>query len=186
MAEDLRTFENPKNFLGDEGYFVRFTRSAVQENKHRNSFIYKDGTATIKSVRIEDEIKLQKEDSDTTYAFTADDIIDIRKGDDTLLWVNFNYVCPVCGLNDNLDHHHLIKVESNRDRPLALVIDIQHVYDHSGAKAQFLAGARAEMKQYFPDKQFEIQPSRMMLRREGENGVLLGEAHVATYIAFEV
>ena len=86
----------------------------------------------------------------------------------------------------NLRAPKTFMIVSHENEPVACVIDAQAFYDRGSSKARLLASVRAELKLWFPDKQFEIQPSRFMLTTYGANSVLLGEAHVATYIAFEV
>lgn len=99
--------------------------------------------------------------------------------------------CPTCGSTDvhhNEQDEHFFQVVSSTDRegePLALLIQCQSFYGSDSSKARYLARARAHMRKYFPTKEFEIQPGRLILRRGYESSVLLGEAHVASYIAYE-
>ncbi len=95
--------------------------------------------------------------------------------------------CPICRKSIDNDHfdHILQPAWASVDEPLAFVIDVQRFYDRASSVARWLGIARQELKTYFPGKEFEIQPARLMLTKEGENSVLLGEAHVATYVVFE-
>lgn len=94
--------------------------------------------------------------------------------------------CPICNATMNDRHEHVIRrVGIHDDGPLAFIISLQSCYDSTSAVARELANARQELKQYFPGKTFEIQPARMMLRKDKENSLVLGEAYVATYVAFE-
>lgn len=95
--------------------------------------------------------------------------------------------CPVCG-NTDKDHSwdsHEIYVTSVPDAPIAGTIDVQRYYLNPGAVARRLAEARADLKKYFPEKKFEIQPARYMLNRDGQNALLYGMAHVICYIFYE-
>ena len=96
--------------------------------------------------------------------------------------------CSVCGSHDpNHDERdHRFRVVSDAGAPLALTVDMQRTYDDSASKARQMAVLWADLARCFPDKRFGILPSRLMLTREGENTVLLGEAHVAEYILFEL
>lgn len=96
--------------------------------------------------------------------------------------------CPVCGSTDKdhmPDNEHGFYPVHKEGEPVALVLPMQGMYDRAHSKARALAFARAQMKQHYPGKDFEIIPTRFMVTKENENGVLHGEAHVATYIAYE-
>lgn len=95
--------------------------------------------------------------------------------------------CPICKAT-MMDHHeHVIAwTRLHDDTPLSFVISLQGYYDNTAAHSRVLALARRELKQYFPGNKFEIQPARMMMRKDSENSIILGEAYVATYVAFEV
>lgn len=96
--------------------------------------------------------------------------------------------CPVCGSEDKShDEHdeHGFFVASQPGMPLTLVISMQSCYDNSFFKARALSKARAEIRKYFPGKEFDILPSREMLRKDMENTVIIGEAHTVDFIALE-
>ncbi len=189
MAEDLRIFENPRIGWEYEGpYVLRLTKSALFNNNDVPPDFKKE-VVEIEQGRIYNNVtKIDFYDVvGSGYPFSFIDVIDVRKKDGTPLWVNHDYVCPVCGLI-SLDyaHDHLIRVASAPGNPLGIVIDVQFAYPDSGMKSYTLAHALAELKRFFPGKQFTILPSKMMLTKEGANNVLLGEAHVAEYIAVEI
>ena len=98
--------------------------------------------------------------------------------------------CPTCQEKwDSESHkdfnpHGFVQCNKPGD-PFYATIDVQDVYDSSESVARVLAHARAEMRKYFPDKQIEILPHRMMLRNDGSNGLLIGQGFYASYIAFE-
>lgn len=94
--------------------------------------------------------------------------------------------CPICKKSLNDRHEHVLQpCNINNVSPLAFIVSLQMYYDNTSAHARLLGLARQELKEFFPGKEFEIQPVRMMLRKDGANGVVLGEAYVATYAVFE-
>lgn len=191
MAEDLREFKNPEHQWKHMGGFtLKLTKSALHNHKNLPD-AFKHEVVTAAKGRIlknPNETAWFFADDGSKYCFGSRDIIEIRKKDGSLLWVNFDCVCDVCGIIPaNMHHDHVIRVVSGRGDPIAIVVDMQAVYNESDRKAQLLAFAHAELKQYFPGKSFApMIPSRMMLTKHGENGVLLGEAYVASYITAEV
>jgi hypothetical protein len=99
--------------------------------------------------------------------------------------------CTICKRTLHDRHEHYIQRANSlrgleEGEPLAFCISFQEIYDRTDSKAVLLALARKELKHYYPDKQFEIQPSRLMLTGYGQNSALLGEAHVVSYVVFEV
>lgn len=94
--------------------------------------------------------------------------------------------CPVCKKSLADRHEHVIQpCDIKEGAPLAFTICLQRHYDNATAHARLLGRARRELKECFPGKEFEILPVRMMLRRDGENSAVLGEAYVATYAVYE-
>lgn len=97
-----------------------------------------------------------------------------------------DHTCPICKKSLADRHQHVIQpCNINKDAPLAFTVSLQLYYDNTASHARLLGLARQELKEFFPDKEFEFQPARLMLRKDGENGVLLGEAYVASYAVFE-
>ena len=87
------------------------------------------------------------------------------------------------------DHNHVIQSANiYDDETLSFVISLQRCYDNTAAIARQLARARRELKDFFPEKKFEIQPARMMMvrNRRSEKSPILGESFVAAHVAFEV
>ncbi len=86
------------------------------------------------------------------------------------------------------DHEgdHTLRRASYVCEPLAFVVSTQGCYDSPVQCARVLAYARAELKKHFGNKRFDIQPSRYMLRKDGENSAILGSAHVSQYIVVEI
>ena len=96
--------------------------------------------------------------------------------------------CPICGSSDESHderNEHGFFVASQPGMPLALVISMQSFYDNVLTKARALSRARAQMREHFPGKEFEMLSSREMLRRDKENTVIIGEAYTVDFIALE-
>ncbi len=103
-----------------------------------------------------------------------------------LIWER---TCVVCGqLFSNLEtahehrQTHYLKTASYRKEPVAFVLNTQNYYDDSYRKARSLARAFTELKVFHSRLSFETVPSRMELTKEGQNGVMLGEAHIVDYL----
>ncbi len=190
MDEDLRTFENKKgSWTYEGGYTLKLTKSTLSNHKDlpeafNMEFVkVKDGQVVVKA---DGTISCYTDES--KFSFSSDEVVEIRKEDASLLWINHERMCPVCGaIASDIYHDHVIRVVSGRGDPIAIVVDMQPVYDNSHRKARLLALAHAELKKYFPDKSFSpMTPSRLMLTKHGENNVLLGEAYVASYLTVEI
>lgn len=101
-------------------------------------------------------------------------------------------VCPICGasiLSNDVQHQHshaLCATYFKEGYPLSFTVSVQSHYNEPSRNAMVLAKARQELKQYFPNRKFEIQPGRLILRKDGENSCIMGEAYVATYLVFEI
>jgi hypothetical protein len=98
------------------------------------------------------------------------------------------HACPICGSTDQSHEarDHLFRICSSDGDPVALVANFQGNYNSPDVIARRMALIWADIKRCFPGKEFAIQPARLMLTKEGENGFLLGEAFVAEYIIYEV
>lgn len=89
--------------------------------------------------------------------------------------------CRICGSTKEDDHQHLFSLCEGK--PLAIVIYVHDIHS-AREKAQRLAKVRAELKEYFPDKEFEIQPSEFSLQNS-ESVLFPGKISIRTYIGFE-
>ena len=97
------------------------------------------------------------------------------------------YECAICKKSTTSPHRHALEPSNTTwEEPLAFTIDLQGFYDNAPAIARQMGLARWELRTYFPGRNFEIQPQRMMVRNDGGNCVVLGEAYVACYVVFEV
>lgn len=95
-------------------------------------------------------------------------------------------VCAICKKSLTGRHEHIIEsCVINDGAPLSFIIDMQRWYDKPTAHARQLATARAELKEFFPGKEFEIQPVRTMVRSEEKISALVGVSYVATYAVYE-
>ncbi len=109
--------------------------------------------------------------------------------DERALAVVWERTCKVCGVlyADHLsllDHMltHVLCPASYRNEPLAFVVRMQSYYDESSRKARTLAHAYAELKQHHATLNFVTVPSRMELTKDGQNSLMLGDAHVVDYL----
>lgn len=102
-------------------------------------------------------------------------------------------VCPTCRRviesNSDDEHDHIIEsVNISSDEPLAFVIRLQIFCKNTSAVARKLACARSELKEFFPEREFEIQPARMVMMPtlQKANLPVREELYIATYVAFEI
>lgn len=199
MAEDLRTHKNPKTGTGmpfdGSSYVLHLTKSALNNHKDLPEIFQHERVEVEKGwVEITDENTILCEvGKDVEYRFNTYDVVKIEEGYGEHLhdwWINFSYVCPVCGVfkpESNHGRSHIIRVTSGWGDPIGIVINLENLLDEGDIKAQRLAQARAELRKYFPGKRFEILPSlTIMMKDYRASSAIIGVAHVATYIAIEV
>jgi hypothetical protein len=101
----------------------------------------------------------------------------------------YQRTCRICSLTFAsadfcMEHEkvHALEAVSYRGEPVAYVVRTQSFYDSTNGKARALSSAFNELRKWRPNDRFTAVPSRMELTKQGENGVMLGEAHVVDYI----
>ncbi len=98
--------------------------------------------------------------------------------------------CPICASTEK-DHpvgDHALRRTSGECEPLSFVIGVQGFYDSDDTKSRCLARARAELKKYFPDHQFEILPSSFMVVQQNGRiqSAVFGRGEVNCYTVNQI